>query len=139
MPGITPPRGPSGIELGYAERTTNATFTSTTAAAATGLSVTIPATDRPIMVEIWVPDVLHSSATQYVGMYIFEDGTAIGQAFAVPGTVANPLNIKRRRLASGSSRTYAAYGAAQSATGTWQMGTGAVGAYAPGFIRVTEG
>ncbi len=109
--------GVSGVEIGYAERTTSDTTTNTVLASATsnkisGLSVTVTGTGRPVEIEFFCPLCYHSStAAKFVGAAILingsETGAQLGTVDSATTGAGRTLIVRRRIvLTSGSSYTF---------------------------------
>lgn len=95
-------------ELGYAQITTNATQTSTTATDVPGLSVTVTTGSRPIMV---IFDAVNCNNDTSGGAWIAsiaEDGTVIASASGTSAAAAQSLPAHRevRRSPTPGSHTY---------------------------------
>lgn len=131
------------IELGYAEITTD--FTSTTQYTAagvgadiTGLSVTVTASARPLLITVWSPRVYQANATQGVIVGIEEDNVevAIGRWDQHATTQEGvPLVVRVRRNPSAGSHTYKATLASFGGSG---ISTFTASAGAPAHIQVVE-
>lgn len=96
-----------GIELGYAERAT--TFTSTTNAAITTLSITVTGTGRPIEVTFFCTRVWHSVANTLVAARIRKDSVIMQEGSIIsPLTTAGPSLLVRHieTLGVGVQATY---------------------------------
>lgn len=103
-----------GLEMGYAERTSTFTTTSTSAAQVTGMSVTVVGTGRPAEIEFYVPSIYHTSANVPLLVAVYTQlngGTAtLTDVVTVrsPVTTDGPPAIVRRRrvLSAGDSWSF---------------------------------
>lgn len=122
----------AGIELGYAEITSNATFTTVQDIA--GLTTTVTVGTRPIMIEFYGV-VFASVADKYIIGSINEGATQISAGASTPGVTSafSTLMIRTRIAPSAGPHTYKIRALCQSGTGT-------IGAAAtqPAYISVVE-
>lgn len=137
MPRLKPPAF-SGTELGYAEITANQTPANTAnqIIAVTGLSVTVTTALRPVVVEVFVPDLLHSVAGTDLAIQLYEDGSVINAGTVRMDTVTTrvmPRVISRRNPAAGSHTYDARVKAVNAGTITVEAGT-----VFPAWIQVRE-
>jgi hypothetical protein len=142
---VTIPGTDSGAELAYTQFTSNVTVTATSAAAAQTV-VTAPAVTfdgaTPVIVEFFAP---LGSVNVAGGQLIFDlwDGsTDIGilTGFtAAGGGSAVPFPAVRKLTPTAGSHTYGIRAWTNAGTtATVLAGVGGVGAYVPGFIRITK-
>lgn len=98
----------SGIELGYAQRTSDFTTTSTSLVDVTGLTTSVVVATRPIVVRFEA--VLGSSVSGGIGsISLFEDGTQIATIpYAQNGGAQARVARAVRRAPSAGSHTYKA-------------------------------
>jgi hypothetical protein len=121
----------SGIELGYAEITSNFGPTAggaNTIYAITGLSTTVTVGSRPVRIEAFLPDAIPSVANATVTLLIYEDGSFV-ESNAVAGSATaskrtNPHTIVRRNPAAGSHTYDARIKSDIAATITVEAGVG---------------
>jgi hypothetical protein len=129
-------------ELGYAERLTNDSSTSTTLADITGLAVTVLTRGKPIEVEFEAGHVNQLTANAGYKFAILEDGVIVTRALANlhPALYSwGPVRRKVRLLPTPGSHTYKVQFAC-SAAGTLTLGASdpVAGAYGPMYIHVRE-
>lgn len=127
-------------ELGLAESTlATQTTSSTTPVDATGLSVTVVVTDRPIVIEA-ACSCRHAAVGGIVVLQLVQGASTVVQVAQATSAVANALNqipIKRRlSLAPGSYTFKLQFGT--SAFGTAGVSTIAAGATSPNWLHVYE-
>ena len=101
----------SGVELGYAEITSN--FTSggvaNTIYAVTGLTTTVTVGSRPVRIDGLLQAVLPSASTTTVSALIYEDGSFVGGISSVGSATANKrlgMTPWLRRAPAAGSHTY---------------------------------
>src|SRR5215468_10804383 len=96
------------IELGYAERTSNMTTTSTTPVDVTGLSVTVDVGARPILVKFDCGAIGSSAATGIGEVAILEDGVWMCKMGWVGVGTGSLVGVHReiRRNPSAGTHTY---------------------------------
>lgn len=134
---------PASRELGYAQATADQTFTAGAGAGdVTGLSVTFVATAKPVLIEIWFPQVQLAGAGSAI-LFLAQDGTALAQSNRTTVSAGNQnLSYHMRRristLTVGTSYTFKAQSSALTVNHTIKMGTGAGGGNMPGYIRAVE-
>lgn len=127
-----------GVELGYAERVTDATTTNTGAYDdVTGMSITVNVGIRPIMVRAFARDIRHSAVNGNVYFRIAEGATAIVASVYCSSTVnaSQSAYVERRLTPSPGLHTY------KLTTALIGAGTGTIIADAtdgPMFIQVVE-
>jgi hypothetical protein len=130
-----------GVELGYAEITSNFAGTSTSLADVTGLSVTVSVGARPIIVRFQSNGVTESAGTFGGGVYLDQDGSSLGtMGIWVSQTTFAPAICERRLNPSAGSHTYKIrYKQGTAGTLTIVAGLGnAEGTNGPAFIQVVE-
>ncbi len=84
-----------GIELGYAERTTDATFTGDNTIGT--LTVTVEGQGRPVDVEFYCPEIKHSVGGTAVDAYLIQGSTKIQQGRVIAPASNGPSLIVRDR------------------------------------------
>jgi len=129
----------AGVELGYAEITSN--FTTGTAAntvyPVTGLSVTVTTGSKPVMVEAFLPAITALAGTMDVSCQLYEDGTVIQASSETSSATANKSVIgtpRVRRNPAAGSHTYDVRLKANIANGMIALANAAF----PAFIQVKE-
>lgn len=128
-----------GVELGYAERTSN--FATSTSAApyadVTGLSITITVASRPIMLKFWSGQGYHAVAGG-AGQIRIQEGTTELALAAPSGSGANeagPIVAMRRIAPSAGSHTYKVTLASILQVGNYNLFASAT---SPMFLQATE-
>lgn len=125
-------------ELGYAERTTDFTTTSTVMADVTGLSKTVTITDRPVMV-IFEDDVKHSAANGITVVQLMQGATqiAVGQRTSPTASAIGHLRVVRRQALPPGDYTFKVQ-ASISQFGTAGTSTLLGNATTPSFLQIVE-
>lgn len=100
--------GSTGVELGYAEITSNVTQTGLGSTDIAGLSVTVNVGARPILVKFGARSLTNSSASGVGGVIIKEGATSLCSGLASLTTLAMPIYREVRLAPSAGSHTYKA-------------------------------
>lgn len=128
----------SGREIDYAEITSNFTQTGVGGSDVTGLSISVPAGERPIVVEFNCGSFANSAATGLAVVQIIEGASTIRTGANIgpgPGTnVTVPVARKVRLPASESTRTFKIR-LAQLISGNSVLGASST---SPAFIQAVE-
>lgn len=128
-----------GVELAYAEATTDQIVSSASAVDLTGLttgSVTVGL--RPVLVTVHIPSVKVATSLAIAGLYLLEDDVLIAETFfQAPAANANGViyTCRRRSLTAGSSHTWKAQASSSSGNSTFKAVTSTFGTM---FITVVE-
>jgi len=135
-----------GTELAYTEFTAPVTISATTEATANTI-VTAPAVTfdgaTAVNVEFFTPKVILATSVGAEVVFALYDGAAsiglIGDLInsAAAGSVS-PASLSRRLTPSAAAHTYSVRAWRGVADGTIIAGTGGVGAYLPGYIKITK-
>jgi hypothetical protein len=153
------PATPVGTELAYAEITAPVTLGTVPETAISGLSITVPATAKPLSIELFIPGFsVTGISSQGSGS---GKGLAVIQAFLYDGTdemfpyftqtpfpavstsmALGPLKMRRRLASLAASTTFSLQCNYSSTCGitaapTLEAGTGSGSAVLPAFIRAT--
>ena len=130
----------SGVELGYAEITSDFTTTSTTPVDVTGLSTTVN-TGGPVIIEVFAPGWKNSGANGGILVSVWEDSTQVAVVagnFINLASASEPMIGKVRRVPTVGAHTYKVTAQATiSGTVTINANTG-VAANTAAYIRVTN-
>lgn len=129
---------PPGYQYDEIEFTSAVNVTATTEATATTVVTSNALTfdgSTTIWVEFYSPYVTKGST--FTRLYLY-DGTSIGFIGHIDVTGGAPFHVKRKLTPSAAVHTYSIRGSVDAGTGVVQAGAGGVGAYMPGFIRVTR-
>lgn len=97
-----------GVELGYAQITSNFTQTGAGNSEITGLSVTVTVGSRPILVRFYAAQVACSSGSGLAGLGLYEGATALQSTFGPQGTGNSHVCSEARVTPSPGSHTYKA-------------------------------
>lgn len=127
-----------GVELGYAQITSNVSTTATAVTDIASLTVTVTVGTRPILIRCHF-DAGNTTSALGADVILNEDGTDIGKIATWLGDNWFPIAGHRRRAPSAGSHTYKLR-SRQSAAGTYSLtcGNGTGTNNGPGFIQVIE-
>jgi len=136
-----------GEELDYVEWTGVVSPTATTEGTAntivTGSSVAYDGSTI-VMIQFFAPFLRPdaAAASRTLSVWLYEDGASIGQiGHAVTSantSDAKPADCWRRLTPTATSHTYSIRCSVSAGTGRLEAGTGGLGNFTPGFIRITR-
>jgi hypothetical protein len=130
------------VELGYVERTTDATSTATTLAAASNLfstNLTFVADGSPVMVEFFGPRWVNSSTSFGKISLVNGSGTEIGLLTLLAGSSQEDTSPKYRYTPSAGVQTLNVKMVSYDGTTvTMAAGAGGAGVIVPMFLRVSK-
>ena len=134
--------------MGYTQYTAASTISATTEGTANTIvaasAITFDGT--AVVIDFFAPycDPQPNAAGNQANVFLYEDGVSIGRlaviSMAAPASaeILNPVRLSRRMTPSAGSHTYSIRASRTNANADFGGGAGGLGAYMPGYIRITK-